>query len=70
MVPQAEGIGGVGDGEEALDFVFVEGFGQAAGLFAGQVEIGGGIGGDGAGAAEPGEEAPDAAEGVRRALLR
>ncbi len=61
-VAQAEGIGGVGDGEEALDFLFVEGFGQAAGLLARQVEIGGGIGGNGAGAAKPGEEAPHAAE--------
>ena len=61
-VAQAEGVGGVGDGEEALDFVFVEGFGQAAGLFAREVEIGGGVGGDGACAAEPGEEAANAAE--------
>ena len=42
--------------------LFVEGLGEAAGLFARQVEIGGGVGGDGAGAAEPGEEAPHAAE--------
>ena len=61
-VAQAEGIGGVGDGEKALDFVFVEGFGQAAGLFAREVEIGGGVGGDAAGSAEPGEEAADATE--------
>jgi hypothetical protein len=33
---QAEGIGGVGAGEEALDFIFAEGFGQAAGLLAGK----------------------------------
>ena len=39
-----------------------EGLGQVAGLFARQVEIGGGVGGDDAGAAQPGEEAADAAE--------
>jgi hypothetical protein len=31
-------------------------------LFARQVEVGGGMGRDGAAAAKPGEEAPDAAE--------
>ena len=31
-----------------------------AGLLARQVEIGGGVGGNGAGSTEPGEEAPDA----------
>ena len=61
-VAQAEGIGGVGDGEQALDFLVAEGFREVAGLFARQVEVGGGVGGDDAGAAEPGEEAPDAAE--------
>jgi hypothetical protein len=61
-IAQAEGIGGVGDGEQALDFLFAEGFWQLGALFARQVEIGGGVGGDGAGAAEPGKEAPDAAE--------
>jgi hypothetical protein len=31
-------------------------------LFAGQVKVGGGVGGDGAGAAEPGKETPDGPE--------
>jgi hypothetical protein len=31
-----EVTGGLGDGEEALDFIFAEGFGQAAGLLAGK----------------------------------
>ena len=49
-------------GEQELDFRRVEGFRQVAGLFARQVEIGGGVGGDDAGAAKPGEKAADAAE--------
>ena len=61
-VAQAEGIGGIGNGEQALDFLGSRYFGSAAGLLARQVEIGGGVGGDDAGTAEPGEEAPDAAE--------
>jgi hypothetical protein len=61
-IAQAEGIGGVGNGEQALDFLFAEGFGELGALFARQVEIGGGVGGDGAAAAEPGKKAPDAAE--------
>ena len=61
-IAQAEGVGGVGNGKEALDFLLAEEFGEVAGMFARQVEIGGGVGGDDAGAAEPGEEAPDAAE--------
>jgi hypothetical protein len=65
-VAQAEGIGGVGTGEEAGeeagDFFGGEGFGEVAGLFARQVEIGDGVGGDEAGAAEPSEEPADAAE--------
>jgi hypothetical protein len=61
-VAQTEGIGGVGDGKQALDFLFVEGFGELGALFAWQVEIGSGVGGDGAAAAEPGEETADAAE--------
>ena len=59
-VAQAERIGDVGFGEEALDFQFVEGFGQVASLFAREIQIGGGIGRDVARAAEPGEEAADA----------
>jgi hypothetical protein len=61
-VAQAEGIGGVGAGEQAVDFFGAEGFGEVAGLFARQVEIGGGVGGDDAAAAEPGEQPADAAE--------
>ena len=61
-VAEADGIGGVWDGEEAGDFLGAQAFGQLPTLLAGEVEIGGGIGGDDAGAAEPGEEAPDAPE--------
>ncbi len=61
-VPQAEGVGGVGNGEQEVDFLFVEGFRELGGLFARQVKIGSRVCGDGAGAAEPGEEAPHAAE--------
>lgn len=61
-VAQAEGIGGVGNGKEKVDFFGGEAFGEGAGLFAGEFEIGGGVGRDEALAAEPGEEASDAAE--------
>jgi len=61
-VAQAHGIGGVGQREQAVEFFRAEGFGEATGLFAGQVEVGGGVGGNGAAATEPGEETPDAAE--------
>ena len=64
-VAQAEGIGRVGDGEQALDFIRGEGFRKVAGLFARQIEIGSGIGRDNTGAAEPGKEAADTA---RRAI--
>ena len=80
-VAQAHGIGGVGQREEPVEFFRAEGFGEAAGLLAGQIEVGGGIGGEGAAATEPGEETPDAAEatelgvdpqwlfGARRAVM-
>ena len=58
-VAQAEGVGGVGDGQQEPDFLPAEVFRKWAGLLARQVEIGGRIGGDDTGAAEPGEEAPD-----------
>ena len=45
-----------------VDFFWCENFGNAAGLFTGEVEIGCGIGGNVALAAECGEEAADAAE--------
>ena len=45
-----------------MDFFGAEGFGKGAGLFAREVEIGGGIGGDEVLTAEPGEEASHAAE--------
>ena len=61
-ITQAKGIGGVGDGEEALDFFCAEGFGEVAGLFARQVEVGGGVGGNDAGAAKPGEKPTNAAK--------
>jgi hypothetical protein len=61
-VAQAEGVGWIGDGEQEVDFLFVKSFRELGGLFSWQVEIGGGVGGDDAGAAEPGEEAADAAE--------
>ena len=61
-VAQAEGVGRIWNGEETVDFLFVKGFGELGGLFARQIEVGGGVGWDGAGAAEPGEEAADAAE--------
>ena len=44
------------------DFVRSEGFGEGAGLFAGEVEVGGGVGGDVVLATEGGEEASHAAE--------
>jgi hypothetical protein len=55
-VAQAEGIVGVGDGKDAADFLLAEVLRQFPGLFARQVEIGGRVGGDDAGPAEPGEE--------------
>jgi hypothetical protein len=61
-VAETKRISGVGDGEESLDFLFAEGFRELGALFAGQVEIGGGVGWDDAGAAEPGEETADATE--------
>ena len=61
-VAQSEGIGGVGHGKKGLNFLFAEELGEQAGLFARQVKVGSGICGDGAGAAKPNEEAPDAAE--------
>jgi hypothetical protein len=61
-VAQAKGIDGVGDGEQAFDFLDCEGFGQVAGLFTRQVKIGGGIGRNGAGAAEPGKKTPHTTE--------
>ena len=47
-VAQAEGVGGIWNGEEVVDFLFVEGFGELGVLFARQVEVGGGVGWDGA----------------------
>ncbi len=61
-VAQAEGVGGIWEGEDAVDFLRGEGFGEALGLFAGQVEVGGGVGGEDGVAAQPGEEPAHDAE--------
>jgi hypothetical protein len=61
-VTQAEGVGGIGQGEQLGDFFRCKGLGEGAGLFAGEVEVGGGVGGNEVLAAEPGEEAADAAK--------
>jgi hypothetical protein len=45
-----------------LNFLFAEKSGKLANLFAGQVEIGGGVGRDGSGAAKPSEETANAAK--------
>ena len=61
-VAQADGVGGIGQGEEAVEFLCAEGFGEAAGLLAREIEVGGRVGREGAAAAQPGEEAADGPE--------
>ena len=61
-VAQAEGIGGVGNGEQKTDFLRAESLRELACLFAWKVEIGGGVRGDDSGAAEPSEESAQATE--------
>ena len=80
-VTQAEGIGGVGQGEQALDFVESQDFGQVLGLFARQVEVAGRVGRDRTRTAQPSEKPLDAPEsgklgvddqgrfGARRAVM-
>ena len=61
-VAQAKGIGDVGQGEETRDFALIKGFWQLADVFARQVEVGSGVGRDGAIAAHRGEKPTHAAE--------
>ena len=58
-VAQAKRAREVGELKQAGDFRLAEGFGKVARLLAWQVEVGGWVGREHAGAAQPGEEAPD-----------
>jgi hypothetical protein len=68
-VAQAEGAGDIGQREQAVDLVQTERLRQGAGLLPWQVEIGRGVGGQNAVAAQPGEEAADAASNLPRVRL-
>jgi hypothetical protein len=67
-IAQAKRAGEIGEVEQAGNFRFAEGFRQVSRLFAREVEVGGRVGQEHAGAAQPGEKPLDAPKAGKLAV--